>query len=299
MSIVHVLLALLVVFIWGTNFVVIKLGLATLPPLLFAALRFALSAMPWMLWIRRPPVPWRWLAAFGVLLGVGQFGLMFVALRADVSPGLASLIIQMQIFFTIGLSALLMGERVRWFQGVGLLLAISGMGALLAHMNGTFTVKGLMLMLLAALAWACANVVVKHCAKHTQPLNMLAFVVWSSAFAVPPLLLLSLWLEGSTAILQGLVQADIVAWSAVVWQALGNSLFGYAAWNWLLARYPAATVTPVAFLVPVFGMGASSLWFGEPLAWWKLLAAALVMGGLMVNIVGARWVAATVRVQPQ
>ena len=75
-----------------------------------------------------------------------------------------------------------------------------------------------------------------------------------------------------------------MTWAAVAWQSWGNSLFGYAAWGWLLARHPAATITPMALLVPVFGMGASTWWLGESLPSWKLLAAALVMGGLAVNL---------------
>jgi O-acetylserine/cysteine efflux transporter len=288
MSFGHLLLALLVVFVWGTNFVVIKLGLATLPPLLFATLRFAFSALPWMLFIARPAVPWRLLAAFGALLGAGQFGLMFIAMKADISPGLASLVIQMQVFFTIGLSIALLGERIRWFQVAGLLLAVGGIAVLLGHMDASLTVKGLTLILLAALSWACANMVVKQAARQSARLDMVAFMIWSSAFAVPPLLLFSLVLEGPAAMTQGIAVSGWVAWDAVFWQATGNTLFGYAAWNWLLARYPAATVTPVALLVPVFGMSASALWLGESLAAWKLIAGALVMGGLVITVFGAR-----------
>jgi O-acetylserine/cysteine efflux transporter len=288
MPVAHLLLALLVVFVWGTNFVVIKLGLATLSPLLFAALRFAFSALPWMLFIARPKVSWKLLAAFGVLLGAGQFGLMFIAMKADISPGLASLVIQMQVFFTIGLSIALLGERIRWFQVAGLLLAIAGIAVLLSQMDASLTIKGLVLVLLAALSWACANMVAKHAARQDAKLDMLAFMVWSSAFAVPPLLLLSWMVEGSAAIVQGISTSGWIAWSAVLWQAAGNTLFGYAAWNWLLARYPAATVTPVALLVPVFGMSASALWLGESLAAWKLAAGALVMAGLIITVFGSR-----------
>jgi O-acetylserine/cysteine efflux transporter len=287
MPLSHMLLALLVVFVWGTNFVVIKLGLATLPPLLFAALRFALSALPWALLIRRPPVPWHLLAAFGVLLGAGQFGLLFIAMKSDISPALASLVVQTQVFFTIGLSMVLMGERVRWYHVLGLCMALAGIGVLIAHMDASLTAKGLVLVLLAALSWAGANLVAKRAAQQTQRLDMLGFMVWSSCFAVVPLAGLSLWLEGPAVISQGLHASGWVAWGAVVWQALGNTLFGYAAWNWLLARHAAATVTPMALLVPVFGMSASALWLGESLAWWKLTAGALIMAGLGVNLLGA------------
>lgn len=280
----HLLLALAVVFVWGTNFVVIRWGLDGLPPFLFATLRFALSALPWLLFIPRPTAPWRKLAAFGVLLGVGQFGLLFLAIQGRISPGLASLVVQIQVFFTIGMSLVLMRERVRGFQVMGLLLALAGLAVIAAHLDATVTLLGLMLVIGAAFFWACANLVVKS----LGPVNMLHFMVWSSAFAVPPLLAISVLTEGVPAISAALQGADAVVWGSVLWQALGNTLFGYGVWNWLLARHPAATVTPLALLVPVFGMGASALSLGEALPGWKLGAGALVLGGLAVIVLWPR-----------
>jgi O-acetylserine/cysteine efflux transporter len=280
----HLLLALAVVFVWGTNFVVIRWGLDGLPPFLFATLRFAFSALPWLLFIPRPTAPWRKLAAFGVLLGVGQFGLLFLAIQGRISPGLASLVVQIQVFFTIGMSLVLMRERVRGFQVTGLLLALAGLGVIAAHLDATVTLVGLMLVIGAAFFWACANLVVKS----LGPVNMLHFMVWSSAFAVPPLLAISVLTEGLPAITAALQGADAVVWGSVLWQALGNTLFGYGVWNWLLARHPAATVTPLALLVPVFGMGASALSLGEALPGWKLGAGALVLSGLAVIVLWPR-----------
>jgi O-acetylserine/cysteine efflux transporter len=280
----HLLLALSVVFIWGTNFVVIRWGLDGLPPFLFATLRFALSALPWLLFIRRPAVRWRTLAAFGVLLGVGQFGLMFLAMQGRITPGLASLVIQTQVFFTIALSLLALGERVRGFQLAGLALAVAGLVLIGAHLDADVTPTGLALVLAAALFWACANLV----AKSAGQVDMLGFMVWSSVFAVPPLLALSWLLEGPQAMAAALAGADPGVWAAVLWQALGNSLYGYGVWNWLLARHPAATVTPLALLVPVFGMSASALALGEPLPAWKLGAGALVLFGLVVIVLWPR-----------
>ena len=284
MSLSHLLLALSVVFIWGTNFVVIRWGLDGLPPFLFATLRFTFSALPWVLFIRRPAVPWHKLAAFGVLLGVGQFALLFLAMRADISPGLASLVIQVQVFFTIGLSMLALGERVRGYQLVGLLLAVAGLAVIASHLDATLTVKGLALILAAAFFWACANMVAKSAGR----VDMLGFMVWTSLFAVPPLLGLSLWLEGPQLIQSSVVNASATVWACVLWQAVGNTLFGYGVWNWLLGRHPAATVTPMALLVPVFGMGASALSLGEALPGWKLMAGALVLCGLVVIVVWPR-----------
>lgn len=289
LSLRHFLLGLGVVAVWGTNFAVIKLALAQMPPLLFATLRFVAVILPAIFLVARPAVPWRNLAAYGLLIGVGQFGLMFIAMNGHISPGLASLVVQTQVFFTIVLAMWLSGERAHPVQGVSLALAAGGIGVILLHTDGSATPLGLVLMLLAALSWAGGNIVSRQAGR----VNMLAYVVWSSAFAVPPLVVLTLWQEGWTPVRTALEHADAAAWAAVAWQAVGNSLFGYAAWGWLLARYPAATVTPMALLVPVFGMGASAFWLGESLPGWKLLAAALVMGGLALNLLWPhlrRWV---------
>lgn len=281
----ELLLALAVVFVWGTNFVVIELGLNELPPLLFAALRFALAALPWLLFIRRPPVAWRYLAAVGLLLGVGQFGLLFIAMRDDIAPGLASLVIQVQVFFTVGLSVWLLRERIHLRNVVGLALGIAGLWLIGANLDAATTRKGLLLVLLAALCWALANLAVKAAVRRHGAFNSLAFMIWASVFAAPPLFGLALVFEGTAPVMNALAQASAGAWAAVLWQSLGNTLFGYGAWNWLLSRHSAAAFTPTALLVPVFGLGASALVLGEPLQGWKLAAGALIVAGLAVNVV--------------
>jgi O-acetylserine/cysteine efflux transporter len=285
----HVLLALLVVAIWGTNFVVIKAALATLPPLLFAALRFTLAFVPAALFVARPNVPWRTLAAYGTLIGAGQFGLMFIAMRADITPGLASLVIQTQVFFTIGLAMVFSRERLKRMQAAALALAACGLVVIAWHTDAATTPLGLALVLAAALCWAGGNTVAQRAGK----VPILGFMVWSSLFAVPPLLVLSVWLEGPVAIARGVSQAGWGTWVAVLWQSIGNTLFGYGAWAWLMARYSAATVSPMALLVPVFGMGASALLLAEALPVWKLGAAALVIGGLALNLLWPRLTWAT------
>lgn len=283
----HLLLGLAVVAVWGTNFVVIKYALAHLPPLALAALRFALAAFPALLFIGRPAASWRNLAAYGLLIGVAQFGLMFIAMTRFVSPGLASLVVQIQVFFTIGLAMLLTGERVRLFQVLAVGLSLSGIVWIGWHAiteGAAITPLGLVLILLAALAWACGNIVSRAAGR----VDALGYMVWSSLFAVPPLVALSLLMEGWPAIRTGLLQASWGTWAAVLWQSVGNTLFGYGAWAWLLARHPAASVTPLALLVPVFGMGASALWLSEPMPGWKIGAALLVLGGLALNLLWPR-----------
>ncbi|HUL56565.1 MAG TPA: EamA family transporter [Usitatibacter sp.] len=283
MRLAHFGLALLVVAVWGSNFVVIKHGLRDFQPFLFATLRFFFSALPFAFFIPRPRVAWKWLVLYGVFLGAGQFGLLFYAMRADISPGLTSLVVQVQVFFTIALSVLLFRERVSTPALAGLVLAAAGLAVIAFHLDASVTAKGILTVICAAFFWGCANVVVKKAALESKArVNMLAFVVWSSLFAVPPLTLMSLAFEGAGA-WSALGRADVLAWLAVAWQSLGNTLFAFAAWSWLLTRYDAAVVTPYALLVPVFGMGSSALLLGEPLPPWKLTAAAMVLAGIALG----------------
>ncbi|MFM2300437.1 MAG: hypothetical protein RLZZ84_173 [Pseudomonadota bacterium] len=276
----HLLLALAVMAVWGTNFVVIKLALAHLPPLTLAGLRFAFAFVPLALFIKRPPVPWANLATYGVLIGAGQFGLLFTAMRSDITPGLASLVVQLQVFFTIGLSMRLTGERIAPAQVAALVLAVGGLATIALHTDGSATPLGLALVVCAALCWALGNIT----SRAAGPVNMLAYVVWSSVFAVPPLLGMALLTEGWPRIAAGIASADAKTWGAVLWQSVGNTMFGYGVWGWLLSRHPAGSVAPLSLLVPVFGLGASAMLINEPLPAWKLTAFALVMAGLALGI---------------
>jgi O-acetylserine/cysteine efflux transporter len=273
-----------VVAVWGTNFVVIKWGLADFPPLTFAALRFTFAVLPAIFFLKRPAVSWWNLAAYGVMIGVGQFGVLYIAMTHWISPGLASLVVQVQAFFTIGFAMLLAGERVKPFQVVALGLAAAGLAWLMGHTNAEVTPVGLGLVLFAALAWAGGNTAQRA----AGPANALSYVVWASVFSAPPLFALALLLEGWPTMSHAIVHADAGAWAAVLWQSVGNTIFGYTAWGWLLARHPAATVAPLSLLVPLFGMGASAILLGEPLTHWKLTAAVLVLGGLALNTLWPR-----------
>jgi O-acetylserine/cysteine efflux transporter len=282
----HLLLALAVVATWGTNFVVIRFGLGTFAPYTFAALRYTFSCLPLVFFIPRPAASWGKVAAFGLLIGGGQFGLLFWAMRADISPGLASLVIQTQVLFTIVLSALKYGERPKPLQAPAFALAVGGLGLVAWHVSSgaDATPLGLALVLAAAMCWAGGNLVARAAGR----VDALGFMVWSSLFAAVPLWLVTWAVDGRARVAESLVHAGGAAWAAVAWQAVGNVLFGFGAWSWLLARHTAASVTPTALLVPVFGMTASALVLHEGLPGWKLLAAALVMGGLAVNLAATR-----------
>jgi O-acetylserine/cysteine efflux transporter len=274
------LLAIAIVFVWGTNFVVIRVALDALPPLFLATMRFVLVLVPAVFFLRRPNVSWANLVIYGVCIGMLQFGALFIAMNGRISPGLASLVIQMQVFFTIALAMMRTGEKLKAHQLLALALALAGMGVIAAHNGHGTTISGLSLVLVAALGWALGN----QAGREAGRVNMLAYVVWASMFAIPPLLGLSLWLEGPAAIASGIARATPLTWATVIWQSVGNTMFGYSCWAWLLSRYPAATVAPLSLLVPVFGFASSALLLGEPLPTWKIAATILIMVGLAVNI---------------
>ena len=280
----HFFLALAVMAVWGTNFVIIHEAIAVLPPLLFAALRFTIAFLPAAFFVKRPAVPLWNLAAFGLLIGVGQFGVLFIAMDGQITPGLASLVVQMQVFFTIGLSVWLTGERVKPMQIAALLLAAGGVLIIALHIEGATTIIGLLLTLFAGASWAAGNMVSRRNGK----IDMLGYIVWSSLFPIPVLFALAFLFEGPGAIMAGLQSAHAGTWAAVIWQAVGNTLFGYGIWSWLLARHPAATVAPFALLVPIFGLGASALLLGEALPLWKIIASAMVIGGLAVGFIDSQ-----------
>ena len=283
MPISHWLLALAAVFVWGTNFVVIAWGLAELPPFLFCTLRFALTALPWILFVKRPAAPWKSIIGFGMLIGLGQFGLLYFAMHRYITPGLASLLVQAQVVFTILLSSVIKKQRIRTLQAYALATALLGIAIVVWQSargaTHSVTVFGVLLVLGSALCWAMANLVVQS----TGKVNVIAFLIWSSAFAIVPLLVLTALIDGTSRSLQALASADLTAWGSVAYQVFGNTFFAFGTWNWLLARHPAATVAPTALLVPVVAMTSSAWLLAEALPAWKIAAASLVLIGLAGN----------------
>ena len=277
----HLLLALAIVAVWGTNFVVIKISLESFPPFLFAALRYFFALLPVVFFVPKPKVSWRNLCAYGLATGVGQFGVMYFAIDGQISPGLASLVIQTQVFFTIGFAMFFAKEGLKLYQAVAVGVAMMGLVIIALHTDASTTFLGLALVVFAGLSWGAANTV----SRSAGSINMLSYVVWASAFSIPPLFLISLIFEGGWEHMSSaMALAPLGAWLGVLWQSWGNTLFGYAAWGWLLSKHPAALVAPTPLLVPIFGMGASAYFLSEPLPPWKILAAGLVIAGLVVNL---------------
>lgn len=291
------LCALIVIVVWGLNFVVMKLGLAHWSPLLLCGLRFLAVSVPLLL-VRRPAnLSWGLLAGYGLAQGVGQFGLLFVGMRLGMPAGMASVVLQSQAFITLLLAAVLLGEQPRRWQWLGLCIALAGLVCIgAAHGEGAaqMTLIGFVLTLGAAAMWAAANLITRHAAR-SGPYQPVPFLVWSSLFAVPPLLLLSVWLEGGLAsIEQQLLTAGWQDWATVVYLAALSTLLGYGLWTRLLQRYPASTVAPLSLLVPVIGLLSAMTLLGELPTTQQWLGTGAVLVGMLVNQFGGRWMAGRV-----
>jgi len=283
------LLALLVV-VWGLNFVVIKVGLHNMPPLMLAGLRFLLVAFPALFFVARPKIPFRLLLGYGLTISFGQFAFLFCAINFGMPAGLASLVLQAQAFFTIILGALVFGERLQGKQLVGIALAVVGVLVLAeASLNGQHVaLLGFLLTLAAAFCWASGNIFNKKIMQlETRPAVM-SLVVWSALIPIVPFMVASYLLDGPTVMLHSLVTLDLTTILSLIYLAFVATIVGYGIWGALLGRYETWRVAPLSLLVPVVGIASAALLLDEKLGALQLVGALLVMAGLYINVFGLR-----------
>jgi O-acetylserine/cysteine efflux transporter len=284
-------LILAVVALWGYAFVPIKVALEAVPPFALAALRFFFAAIPAAFFVRAPRVPWRALIGYGIAIGVCQFGLLFLGMKLGMPAGLSSLVIQVQVFFTMALGAWWMHDRLGPHNVIGAAIAAAGMLLLAWHKVETgagTTMIGFLLVIASALGWGIGNIMAKRM-MHGRNDEMLGLVVWSSLVPPLPLALLSYVLEGGPAAVHAVVHMDLLRWSCVLLLAYGATLFGYVSWNRLLHRYPTPLISPFGLLIPVSGLASGMLFAGERLVPLQVAGALLVLAGLAWNVYGTRW----------
>jgi O-acetylserine/cysteine efflux transporter len=267
---------------WGCSFVVIRLGLDDLPPLLFASLRFAMVALPAVLFVGRPDVGWRSTVLVGLTLGVAQYGLLFAGIDLGMPAGAASVVLQAQVPLTVLAGCLLLGERISVSVVLAIVVSSAGL-ALFALARDGAGLLPFVLVLGAAVAWASANVVIRV----ARPHRPVALIVWASLVAPLPLLGLSLVVDGPAAVSAALRGLDAGSVAAVLYLALVATLWAFSVWSGLLRVYPARAVAPFALLIPVAGVASTWIVLGERPPRLELLGSALVLAGLVIVIRGA------------
>lgn len=273
-------LAALVATLWGLNFLAIDAGMGEVPPLVFLAARFVVVLVPAVLLVPRPDVPWRVLAAVGLFMSVGQFGFLYTAMAAGLPPGIAALVLQAQVVFTVVIAAGVLRERPSRAQVLGVGLGVLGLVVVALGRGGDVPLVGFGLCLLGALSWGVGNVVSRAAAVP----GGLSLTVWSAAVVPAPVLALAVVLDGPGAVVRGLAAFDTAAVLATLYTAGIASLLGYGLFNGLLARNPAASVVPWVLLAPVVAMTAAWLLLGQVPAPGELAGGALLVVGVLVAL---------------
>ncbi|SCX27924.1 putative amino-acid metabolite efflux pump [Agrobacterium sp. DSM 25558] len=284
MAVPHIFLALITVFLWGFNFVVIKVGVMDMPPLFLTALRYLFAAVPLIFFLPRPKVPWKHMVVYGMVMGCVQFGLLYTAIKWGLPAGLASLVMQSQAFFTMALAVTLLGEIPLKSHIAGAAVAFGGLAVIgLERLNITAMVP-LLMSVGAAFSWAIGNIVNRKAGR----VNAVSFIAWTSLVPVLPLIILSLVLEGPQAIADGLALASPMTAMVVIYMAYGATIIGASIWSYLLSRYPAGTVAPFSLLVPIVGFVGAYFAFNEEITLFEVIGSSLVVAGLALNVFGRR-----------
>lgn len=285
--------ALVVVVVWGVNFVVMKFALRDFTPFQLGAARYVFAVLPLVLFVRPPAIPWKWLVFYGLFQGVGQFGILFLALKVGMTAALASVLLQTQVFFTALFGFVLLHERASRPLQAGMVLAALGLACFAlnylapagAGTGVATTLAGFVLTLGAAAMWALSNIVARHVQQGGAAYSPMAFVVWSGIFAILPFTLLSLVFDPEATRWQW-TQARASSWLAVAYLGWVATILGYSLWTGLLKRHPANRVAPFSLGVPVVGLTTGMLVLGEAITPWQWAGITLVVAALGCVMLG-------------
>jgi O-acetylserine/cysteine efflux transporter len=229
--------------------------------------------LPWVFFVERPRVAFRWLAAYGLIFGVAMWALINLGIAWGVPPGTASLLIQFSAFFTLGWGVVFFGERLGRLQCLGTLLAAAGLMGIVLSRPGDASTAGLALVIGSALAWSIGNVVIKV----SKVREIFAFVVWASLFPPIPLMLLTWLLHGTAPFTALASQLNAMTLFSLAFQVYAATHFSYWGWNLLLREYPMSRVAPLSLLIPVFGIFSSMAIFGQYPSLFDWLSISLVL----------------------
>ncbi|WP_058533431.1 EamA family transporter [Legionella saoudiensis] len=285
----HLILALIVVFVWGLNFLFVSIGLTEISPLLLCALRFLVASVPAIFFVKLPKKSFKMVALYGLVMFALQFALLFIGMSFGMPAGIASILIQVQVFFSMFFAIFFLGEQPNIGQIIGALVSFSGIALVAMHFDHDISLIGFIFILAAAATWGIGNLITKQI--KTEHVSMISLIVWGSFVACIPMFLISLMVEGITNFTYTFAHLTWKGAGAVLYIVFASTWVGYGLWNWLMARYPVGMVAPFTLLVPVVAMVSSVFFLGEPFYMWKLVAGLLVISGLCINILGSRFFA--------
>ena len=272
---VDVILAVLVAVIWGFAFVATRIGLDSFSAPQLTALRFLIAAVL-AVFLPRPRISWLGFVSIGLTLYTGQFLFQFFGIASGMPPGLTSVIIQTQAFFTVAFAGVVLHEVPTRRELTGMVAAFAGVAVIAVSLGRDASLAAFGLTLIAAVSWGVGNVLVKQ----TGTVETLPLMVWLTLVPPLPALALSMILDGPAALFGALMTASWRSLGAALYLGLVATVLAYVIWGSLLRTYSAVTVGTFALLVPFVGAGASAVVFGEQFGLFRLAGMALVLLGL-------------------
>ena len=274
----HVVMAFFIVVLWGLNFVALKIAVLSLPPIFLAGLRFLLISIPWIFFVEKPKVSKRQFITLPITLGVLQYSLLYYGMSTGLSAGLSAVILQTQSFFTVIMSTILIKEKPRLNEILGLLIGALGVIILLINNNGDFKIEAVLIILAAAISWGIANIQLKNLGN----VNMVSFLIWISPFAAIVLFIISFILEYDLVLNIDFSNVEIKVFLSIFYTAYLSTVIGFTMWQYLLNKYKSIQITPYGLLVPVTGSIFGYIILSEVLEIYQIIAGIVIIIGLMV-----------------
>lgn len=291
MSKKDILLALLVIVVWGANFTVISLGLGGVPPMLLVAIRYTLVAFPAIFFVKKPQTQWKYIIYYGMTVGVGQFACLFYAMHIGMPASLASIITQIQAFITPVLASFFLKEELKSKQVIGIVIAVAGLFIIgwetTSSSGASIPLMALGLTIGAPVFWSASNIISKVASNKAREegheLKMLNMVIWSSLVPPIPMVGLALLIDPPAVLLDSLSSLGFLSIFSALYLAYAATIFGYGFWNILLSKYPMSKISPLSLLVPITGLFTARIVLGEQLSSLQWLGVCIILLGLMIS----------------
>ncbi len=272
----HLALVLLVNAVWGLSFMVAKIGLGQIPPILFAGLRFMLLAVLLAPLLRWHAGQMRYVVGIALLAGVLHFAMFFLALALGRNISSIAIVVQLNVPFVAVLSVFWLGEEVRWRRWLGIGLAFGGV----AYMGFEPTLFDHLPALAAAIAGALMIAIATIFMRKVTGIGVFQMQAWIAAISGPGLFLISAVFEhGQVA---ALANADWRGWGAVAYTVFATSLIGHGGMYFLVQRYQASQISPMMLLAPVIGVTSGVTMMGDELTLRMILGGIVTIAGIMI-----------------
>lgn len=272
-----ILIAILVAFAWGSNFIAVKYTVIEIPGLLSIALRFLMTAALLLPFVPRPKTNFRDIYSLALVMGVFYLGLLYYGLYLGINTSLTIIIMQLNIPISIVIARFALKEHFTLSSILGITLAFIGVIAVVGTPHITGNHVAFVMLLISAIFCAVFNIQ----SRKLHAIPPLSLLCWSNLIAAPHLLLMSYFLEGNP--LELLEGATPRLWGALLYSVIVASFIGIALWIYLLQTYPIHKVMPFNLLVPFFGVSLSIIILGDIPSWHVFLGGALILSGIAIS----------------